>query len=768
VTTHGPRGALLRACDRPDEIADDLRAAGQRVVRVIGQDAPFALLRAAGLSPVRMIPGEDATRRADDLIGRNNALTPRGRSLLDQIMADESGDPLLITHADADCAQLFAMLRELLRSGRIADRPVHMFDGLHLRRPTTTAYNRRQIDRLRQWQVAIGGGAVDAAAFAREVMQQRRMAERIDALRGVTRVAAIGACCALPPDRALALQADAAGEDAPGERVFLLGSAQASSRAAQEMESRGLVLVGDDQDWGDPLLAAWLAMPEDVDRLAKAFGPVPRRLLAADARAADILDRIARLRVSLVLFDEAAGDEAAAWDRGYLERIVEQTGTAFAPLYPAPAIEHTQDNTRPPPPRRQGGRSRKTLQSLASFGAYQRQWFGEIRDQAKDGKSFAVVNANAPQEILRAMGIPFVVNQWWASIVAAKQQSGRYIDLLEAACYPRAAEAYSAQGLAALFDRDETAAPWGGLPVPGLLHAVQSTDATPRIFDHWAREAGADLFLYEHALDTRLDIPVAWWDLLPDQWDEVLQPERIDMMAGELSTVIARIEQTTPHRFDHAAFRTVMNLVNEQEEYYRKARDAIAQAPRAPISIVDSMPATMVPQWHRGTAWARDAARQFHDEVVRLIADGQAACPGERKRLMWIGRGLWSDLGFYQRWEESHGAVFVWSMYLALAADGYIRRFDRGRDPLRALAARFVTMGDELRMPSWAGPWHVREARTHRIDGAVALADADPFVLRALHEAGVPVLALDLDNYDLSEERSRDADAQITGFLETL
>ena len=40
---------------------------------------------------------------------------------------------------------------------------------------------------------------------------------------------------------------------------------------------------------------------------------------------------------------------------------------------------------------------------------------------------------------------------------------------------------------------------------------------------------------------------------------------------------------------------------------------------------------------------------------------------------MWVGRGLWSDMGFYQQWEESHGAVFVWSMYLALAADGYIR-----------------------------------------------------------------------------------------------
>jgi len=134
---------------------------------------------------------------------------------------------------------------------------------------------------------------------------------------------------------------------------------------------------------------------------------------------------------------------------------------------------------------------------------------------------------------------------------------------------------------------------------------------------------------------------------------------------------------------------------------------------------------------------------------------------------MWVGRGIWGDMGFYQRWQESHGAVFVWSMYLGLAADGYIRYFDRGRDPLRALAARFVTMGDELRMPTWAGAWYVKEARTHGCHGAVALSDADPFVLRALRKAGIPVLSLELDNY-IQDRDSERTDRQIGAFLDPL
>jgi benzoyl-CoA reductase/2-hydroxyglutaryl-CoA dehydratase subunit BcrC/BadD/HgdB len=299
-----------------------------------------------------------------------------------------------------------------------------------------------------------------------------------------------------------------------------------------------------------------------------------------------------------------------------------------------------------------------------------------------------------------------------------------------------------------------------------LLQAPLGTDATPRIFEHWAREAGADLFLFERTADTRLDLPIDWWDAMLDRWDDLLQPERLDLMTAELRTVIARIEATTDRRFDADKFAQIMDLVNEQEDYYRKTRDLIATAHPAPVSITDTMPATMVPQWHRGTEWARDAARDFYEEVKARHEAGEAACPGEKLRLMWVGRGLWSDMGFTQRWEESHGAVFVWSMYLALAADGYIRRTAPGQDPLRALAARFVTMGDELRMPTWAGEWHVKEAQTHAIDGAVALSDADPFVLRALRRAGVPVLSLDLDNYNQEGADEAAIDRQIVAFLE--
>ena len=56
---------------------------------------------------------------------------------------------------------------------------------------------------------------------------------------------------------------------------------------------------------------------------------------------------------------------------------------------------------------------------------------------------------------------------------------------------------------------------------------------------------------------------------------------------------------------------------------------------------------------------------------------------------MWVGAALWHDTEFYTAFESRHGAVFVWSMYLAFGPDGYIRYgLD---DPLAALASRVAT-----------------------------------------------------------------------------
>ena len=111
---------------------------------------------------------------------------------------------------------------------------------------------------------------------------------------------------------------------------------------------------------------------------------------------------------------------------------------------------------------------------------------------------------------------------------------------------------------------------------------------------------------------------------------------------------------------------------------------------------------------------------------------------------MWVGAGLWHDTDFYTAFEASHGAVFVWSMYLAFGPDGYIRY--GLEDPMAALASRTAGFNEYLHNPPWAAEWIVEQARAHRIDGALVLrprsmkpaATGRLFIERALEDGGIP------------------------------
>ncbi|MES2441333.1 MAG: 2-hydroxyacyl-CoA dehydratase family protein [Pseudomonadota bacterium] len=759
-----PAAALARfreASADPLGVAARLRGEGERIVWMLGSDLPYELVEAFGCHPVRLVPDARSDHAAIDAMVSAETLSARGRALLAAIIALPPEDALLVSHADSEQPQVFATLRELARTGAIARPQVHFLDLLTIDRASTRAYNARRVEQASAWLEALGGAPDFDRAIA-DAGERRRLLRDVMALRAEARLSGtdvhailagaavlpFAACCA-------ALQAIAEG-DWPaigGTRVLLGGSDIEDIGVVAAIEASGVLVIGEDHGWGED--RAW----RDLDSLADAaLEPTSGPFSNAQRRGERLARKAAALGVDHVLHLTAVGDESAPWEVA-----------AIRAALPVPVravrlgIEPVPDKS-PPPPR--PARSRKALAAVARFGAYQREWFAGVRAAAEAGETFACVNANAPQEILRALGIPFVVNQWWASIVAAKQQSGRYAGLLEAQGLPADVEAYSAQGVAAAFDDDAGLAPWGGLPRPDVLGAVLTTDATARIFEAWAGAAGASLQRYERSIESRWDIPVDWWDGLADRWDDLLEPERLDLFEADLRAAVTALEGLTGRTLDPARLVEVLDLVNEQQGHYRATRDLIARTVPAPIGVVDQMPATMVPQWHRGTLWARDAARDFHDEVAARAAAGEGACPDERIRLMFVGRGLWSDMGFYQRWEESHGAVFVCSMYLSLAADGYIRRHDRGRDPMRALAARFVTMGDELRMPTWAGAWHVKEARLHGCDGVVALSDADPLVLRALRQAGFAVLELGMDNYVRDAGAEEDVDRRVVAFLE--
>jgi benzoyl-CoA reductase subunit B len=136
-------------------------------------------------------------------------------------------------------------------------------------------------------------------------------------------------------------------------------------------------------------------------------------------------------------------------------------------------------------------------------------------------------------------------------------------------------------------------------------------------------------------------------------------------MVAQFHSLIGTLERVAGSRFDLGRLRTLMEGVNRQEEYFEEVREMICSAPKAPVRMHEQATNVMAAQWLRGSDWAIAHACAFRDEVKERVDRGVAACPSERLRLMWVGAGLWHDTDFYTAFEEKHGAVFVWSMYLA-------------------------------------------------------------------------------------------------------
>ena len=302
-----------------------------------------------------------------------------------------------------------------------------------------------------------------------------------------------------------------------------------------------------------------------------------------------------------------------------------------------------------------------------------------------------------------------------------------------------------------------------------MLVARLTCDCIQQVFSQWSELLDTEFFAMEapawsHSLPE-------WYRHSHDRWDEVYESGRIELLAAEMHELIALLERKTGRRFDLARLKSLMERINEQERYLAETATVAGEARPCPVSIIDQMPNTMIPQWHRGSDWAVAHARRFRDEVHARARAGAGIAAEERLRLMWIGAGLWHDTSFYQALEERLGAVFVWSMYLPFAGVQYIREL-KGR-PLEALASRICSMNEVLHLPPWMNEWMVSEAKRCGIDAAVMLVPPDNRLSQsgtiltraALRSAGVPVLMLSADMVDAKGWDRDAAVARVEQFL---
>jgi len=397
--------------------------------------------------------------------------------------------------------------------------------------------------------------------------------------------------------------------------------------------------------------------------------------------------------------------------------------------------------------------AKKGLESSRELSAYQRRWFAELQQRAAAGEPIGVASAASTQELFQVLEIPYVISTWWAAVVSSRRKAADYRALLELRGYP--GEGQVAAVLGGAFLADAADAPWGGLPRPSFVVETANGDASRKIHELYAREFGADCYLLERSVGTSLEPHARWWELSTHDWDQLLSPHRIDLHLAEMEGIIRGLEDRVGRSFSVTRLKQVMDLSNEQLEFYGAARDLIARSVPSPVSVVDTMVVATIPRWHWGTVWARDVVKAFYEEISSRAARGEGAVHDERIRLMWIGPGLWSNLAFYQYFEERFGAAFIWSMYLA-ESEVYLRHYDDS-DPLRALAARWVANNELFHAPPWSAAWHLKEAQLHQVDGVVIRDPSEHWSAVALERTGIPVIELS-DASDAERIQSHVAD----------
>ncbi|MCW1099966.1 2-hydroxyacyl-CoA dehydratase family protein [Streptomyces sp. RS2] len=303
------------------------------VIGYVGADVPVEYITAAGLLPLRLSgsPGTPSTT-GDRYLG--TGLDPAARSVLTRLLAGDFGplDGIVVSRDSEASLRLFYALRELRRvDPALALPPVHLVDVLHLPHRTTTRYVRAKLGQLRATVETWAGRSIDDRTLADAITAHDRLRElltRVAALRrsqparltGTQTLTVVAATTGLPVERATALLEELLTEvdhlpAHEGVRVFLTGSPHDTGHVYTALEDSGLLVVGEDHDWGDLLSRRRTAAPTEA-ALAERYqynGPsAPRASIRARA---EHTRRAARECGAQALVSYArVRDDAPGWD----------------------------------------------------------------------------------------------------------------------------------------------------------------------------------------------------------------------------------------------------------------------------------------------------------------------------------------------------------------------------------------------------------------------------------------------------------------------
>ncbi len=340
--------ALKDAYDHREKGAAAARAAGVKVVGELGFDVPEELVLAAGMFPVRIYadPGK-SLEETDKYL--EYSFEPVVRAQFEKIIDGTYGsqlDYLAISNSTDVIIRIFLYLRELKRvEPEKPVPPITFIDWLFTRHRLHQMRDEFVIDlfkkQLEEWagreitdeQIREAGAVLNENRRALRQMAQLRHGQEVR-ISGSEAMVIIGAGFFMDKKEHTALVKQVT-EDAKswpvleGPRVFYTGANHEDLALYEKIEAAGLVIVGEDTDWGDR------SYDRDYNpELPVIRGVVDRYLFREfSAKKAFVSQRVEALDREVnaagaegVIFYTNQYDEVATWDMPKQRKSLESRG----------------------------------------------------------------------------------------------------------------------------------------------------------------------------------------------------------------------------------------------------------------------------------------------------------------------------------------------------------------------------------------------------------------------------------------------------------
>lgn len=344
----GAFAALKEVYDHRDVPAAQWRAAGGKVVAELGCDVPDELILAAGMLPVRVYADPEKPLTETDTY-LEHAFDPVVRAQFEKIVDGtyhSQVDYLAVSNSTDVVIRVYLYLRELRRvEPEKPVPPVEFIDWLFTRNRLHQSRDEFVIGQFRKQVEAWAGREItdeQIRAAGKRCNENRQALREMSRLRrggevrinGSEALVIIGAGLFMDREAhtALVRQVTADAQSWPvltGPRVFYTGANQEDTGLYDRIEAAGMVVVGEDTDWGDRHYDRDYDLDYPVIR-----GIVDRYLLreysakkSTPAQRVGALDRqVDAAGARGVIFYTNQYDEVATWDMPKQRKSLEARG----------------------------------------------------------------------------------------------------------------------------------------------------------------------------------------------------------------------------------------------------------------------------------------------------------------------------------------------------------------------------------------------------------------------------------------------------------